>query len=390
MACECGEDEYLAGLCKAHHDLRWYRSRGRHWISDPKEKAWPKVTCTRCKGDRRVKGRTCSKCLGSGEHYPGRVGNPSGSHRGHSTKRLHLSCWPNDWALRQRDFVPQRSGRIESAEITLLFEDFVGRGRLAYLADDLLARARAYKTPTTAQWRDPPYAETPFVALPRRYEERCRGPVAWEYVKAASSPDTGFYVVRPYGNPSEKSAFVHAFEGLDALRAERKRWSKAREWMRRAEKILSDGDLAYRLSPLDYKDGRIAWWTAPPKPKVTWPLYHWHCEHCRSVWLGDIIRGLKPARLVSKLFHEVNRLAIVTELPQKERKRWNGMRWRWTALCWICGEQRRNRPWITCGRHGDKIHSHVDCRHAQLRGRRKYTKAQVEAPAKGRITRMSL
>jgi hypothetical protein len=61
-------------------------------------------------------------------------------------------------------------------------------------------------------------------------------------------------VVRTYGNPSEKSAFAHAFEGLDALRAERKRWSKAREWMRKADKILSDGDLAYRLSPLDYKD----------------------------------------------------------------------------------------------------------------------------------------
>ena len=138
-----------------------------------------------------------------------------------------------------------------------------------------------------------------------------------------------------------------------------------------------------RNSGHPHKDGRIVWYTAPPKPKVTWPFYHWHCEHCRSMWLSNIIGGLKPARLVSKLFYEVDRLAIVTELPQREQKRWNGMRWRWTALCWICGEQRRNRPRIARDRHGDKIHSHTECRHAQLRGRRKYTKAQVEARAKG-------
>jgi hypothetical protein len=158
MACECGEEEYLLGRCKRHHDVAWHRSRGRHWVMDPYEIDWRKVPCATCSGKGYTNSRRCTKCQGWGKHYPATLGSPSRSHRAGTTRRLETPSWPNSWAFDHVEEVVEQ-GRHRYVRAPVLLEDFVRRHRLDHVPSDRLGRLRAYETPATGPWVDPWYAD---------------------------------------------------------------------------------------------------------------------------------------------------------------------------------------------------------------------------------------
>jgi hypothetical protein len=94
-----------------------------------------------------------------------------------------------------------------------------------------------------------------------------------------------------------------------------------------------------------------------PEPPRRW----WHCEWCRSAHLAALICELEFTGLESNRFYQVGRLVSVTRLPKRARQHWADLQWQWSALCPLCGLERRNEAWVL------REHAHRKCRNEQLR-----------------------
>jgi hypothetical protein len=170
VACACGEEEYLAGRCKRHHDEAWYRSQGQRSVPAA-EARWRRVTCAKCKGSGQGHGpalptnrpgpaaNRCPLCNGDGYRVP----NGDTLVRVYRPKRALRTA--NYWAVPST-----KSGTA------VRYDQFVDNGAFNYLAADLLARAREYKTPPMPWWNDPPEAGTWFPVTPGSF----LGGVRWQ------------------------------------------------------------------------------------------------------------------------------------------------------------------------------------------------------------------
>jgi hypothetical protein len=67
----CSDEAYLGGLCKFHHDIDWFRSRGGYRITAARAR-WPRVACTKCSGTGMGSGpgNRCVLCHGDGYRVP--------------------------------------------------------------------------------------------------------------------------------------------------------------------------------------------------------------------------------------------------------------------------------------------------------------------------------
>jgi hypothetical protein len=103
------------------------------------------------------------------------------------------------------------------------------------------------------------------------------------------------------------------------------------------------------------------------------PRRWWHCEWCRSAHLAALICDLKFTGLESKRFYQVDRLVSVTRLPKSARRHWADLRWQWSALCPLCGLERRNEAWVL------REHAHRKCWDEQKRRERRKANLAIKS-----------
>ena len=112
-----------------------------------------------------------------------------------------------------------------------------------------------------------------------------------------------------------------------------------------------------------------------PRYRDTFPW--WHCEVCRTARLAALIHALEFARLESKRFYQVDRLAVATRLPKEAQKRWADLRWQWSALCPLCGLERRGEAWVLRER------AHQKCWDNQRRRKRRRANPAIKSRSMG-------